>query len=290
MYTGERGYLDLLYHIMRSGTDRKDRTGIGTRSIFSANLEFDLNDGFPLLTTKKVFWKGVIGELLWFLSGNTDLNSLRTFTYGVDNNQKTIWDIDYQRWHNENNQNVPTNEGGNLYGRQWRHFTSGNAQPVDQIKNLLSLAEADPTSRRLIINAWNAADIHSKNMALPPCHFCIQVYIENNQVNLKWSQRSCDMFLGVPFNIASYAALAHIFANWLGLGVGKLVGDLTNVHIYNTHFDAVEQQLNRLPKPLCTAPEIPKNFTLDTVNNFTAADFAIYDYECYPAIKAPMAG
>ena len=298
VFHGEQGYLDLTKYILNHGTNRNDRTNTGTKSIFHATLAFDLTQGFPALTTKKLFWNGVMGELLWFLSGRTDLESLRRFTYGKDNNQKTIWDIDYTRWHNTGRRDVPVNEGGRLYGKQWRDFSSAwddgvgreVGTHVDQIKTLLNTAATNPTSRRLLVSAWNAADISEENMALPPCHVMHQLYIEDGKLNLKWSGRSSDFLLGAPFNIASYAMLTHIYAHWLNLTPGMLISDLTNVHIYNTHIEAIEEQLTRTPYPLCTAPAIPDNFTLDTIDQFTALDFPLINYQSHPAIKAPMAG
>lgn len=293
MYQGEKGYLELLDHIMTHGVDRGDRTKTGTRSIFHANLGFNLwADGFPVLTTKKLFWKGVMGELLWFLSGRTDLDSLRKFTYGKDKDQKTIWDIDYARWHRTGDRYVPENEGGNLYGKQWRHFTSNwnGGIAIDQIKWVLEEAKRNPESRRLIVNAWNAADVAHETQALPCCHFAFQLYIEDGKLNLKWNQRSVDYATGCPFNIASYAMLTHIFAHWLDLEAGYVIGDLTNVHIYNNHFDAVREQLLRSPLPLCKAPIIPSDFTLDTMHQFTALDFPLINYQSHPSICLPFNG
>ena len=288
---GEEGYLELLYYILNYGEFRGNRTGVNTRSVFHSSLAFDLEKGFPALTTKKLFWNGVIGELLWFLSGKNDLNSLRKFTYGEDLGQKTIWDIDFSRWNSARNRD--NNEsGGNIYGVQWRRFSSAYANGIytDQIRDLLEEAKINPTSRRLVLNAWNSADIKNDNMALPPCHMAFQLYIENGHVNLKWTQRSVDCFLGLPFNIASYAMLTHIFAHWLDLKVGWLVADLTNVHIYESHVDAVKEQLNREPLQLCEAPIIPKGFTLEKINSFTAKDFPLIDYQSHPRISAPMEG
>jgi len=293
MYKEEEGYLELLDNIMTYGTDRGDRTGTGTRSIFHANIQFDFSESFPILTTKKVFWNGVMGELLWFLSGKSDLSSLRKFTHGKDKGQKTIWDIDFARWHRTGDRSVPEDEGGNLYGKQWRDFTShseGESIHADQVRSVLEEARRNPESRRLLVNAWNAADIEHERLSLPPCHFCYQLYIENGKLNLKWSQRSVDSFLGLPFNIASYAMLTQIYAHWLGYEPGLVIGDLTNVHVYKTHFDAVNEQLKRQPLDYAIGPDMPTGFTLDTIDQFTALDFPLKKYESHPPIKAPMSG
>jgi len=285
-YVGEEGYLRLLDDIMIHGKDRGDRTGTGTRSLFSATVMFDLQERFPLLTTKKMATKSIFGELLWFLSGDSDLGSLRTFTFGFKDNQRTIWDDNIVKYSGSN-----TGSGGLLYGVQWREFAgrdSGLEIYSDQISELLEEASQNPESRRLLVNAWNSAEIREQLMALPPCHFAFQLYIEDGFLNLKWNQRSCDAFLGVPFNIASYAALTHIFARILGLKPGILIGDLTNVHIYNNHFDAVREQLeNEIIK--CDTRLLIPNITLDNIRYFSANDFVIEKYESHKPIKAPMA-
>lgn len=297
VYEGERGYLQMLKDISRDGMLRSNRTGVNTKSIFHANIAFNLHNGFPALTTKRLFWNGVMGELLWFLAGKNDLSSLRRFTFGVDDNQKTIWDIDFNRWEEElkrsGREDEANGSGGTIYGMQWRNFTSAwsdNIYSIDQIKEVLEEAKRNPQSRRLVVNAWNGADIINNNMALPPCHMSFQLYIECGRVNLKWNQRSVDCFLGLPFNIASYAMLCHIFAKWLGLKAGWIVGDLTNVHVYETHTDAIKEQLSNYILPLCTAPRIPNDFSLDNIEDFTALDFPLIGYQSHPAIKAPMAG
>lgn len=276
---GEEGYLRLLDEVRIFGEQRTDRTGVGTRSLFSATLGFDLQDGFPLLTTKKMAWNAIVGELLWFLAGKSDLPSLRYYTYGSKEPRKTIWDDNIKAW-------TVDEDGGWLYGVQWRNWAQ---EEVDQVTNLLNEAKTNPQSRRLLINAWNAYDIKYNMMALPPCHFAVQFYIEHGRLNCKWNQRSVDCFLGLPFNIASYALLTHIFADWLDLKVGMLVGDLTNVHIYNTHLDAVKEQLQNTPLTLCDV-NIPK-ITLEDIENekVWAKHFTLDGYESHPQIKAPMA-
>lgn len=288
LYRGEKGYLQMLNDIMDHGKDRGDRTGTGTRSVFSSQIEFDLQQGFPALTTKKLAFKTMVGELLWFLNGNTDLKSLREFTHGQDNNQHTIWTDDITKFNCRSEYSI-VNDGGNLYGKQWRNFEgcgmhSGTFLECDQIREVLEIAKKDPTSRRMVINAWNAAEIKWDQTALPPCHFAVQFYIEDSELNCKWSQRSCDSTLGIPFNIASYALLTHLFAKWLGLEVGSLIGDLTNVHIYKDHFDGVSEQLTRTPYKLPTI-SIPDTITLDNIHEFTAGNFELVNYQHHPAIK-----
>lgn len=290
MYKGEEGYLQLLNDIIVEGVDRGDRTGTGTRSIFSAQIEFDLQESFPLLTTKKMATKAIFGELLWFLDGKSDLASLRRFTFGDENStKKTIWDDNIKSW------DSAQKWGGYLYGKQWRGFcglgpgSGPDAVGWDQIHGLLEDVRRNPESRRLIVNAWNAAEINHDMMALPPCHFAFQVYIEKGYLNLKFSMRSSDVFLGLPFNIASYAALTHILADWLGYKLGKLIGDLTNVHIYQNHFEAVREQLSREVLDCKTKLTLPEGMTLDNLHEYTASDFTITGYDSHPAIKAPMA-
>lgn len=283
-FEGEEGYLRLLDEVITFGKIRGDRTGTGTHSLFSAALSFNLQDGFPLLTTKKMAWKSIVGELLWFLSGSSELGDLRKFTYGSTDNRKTIWDADIERWWAE--AGTTGTNGGRLYGPQWRDFGD---QRCDQVVGLLEEAKTNPESRRLLINAWNASDIDNDWLALPPCHFAVQFYIEDGKLNCKWNQRSVDCFLGLPFNIASYALLTHIFAQWLDLEVGYLVGDLTNVHVYQTHIDAVREQLKNEPLTLCEV-NIPK-VTLEQIEDFEvwAKDFTLDGYESHQQIKAPMA-
>lgn len=282
MYKGEYGYLKMLEDILIFGKDRGDRTGTGTRSVFSSQLTFDLEDGFPAMTTKKLFFNGVAGELLWFLSGSNSLKDLRRFTYGEDKGQHTIWSDDYEKFGRGD-------KGGRIYGQQWRaaageHSDFGMVY-VDQLKEILDIASSNPESRRLLVNSWNASEVVSNQMALPPCHFAFQFYIEDGKLNCKWNQRSCDVFLGVPFNIASYALLTHLYATWLNLKVGTLIGDLTNVHIYHNHFVQVEDQISRTPY---TPPRllVPNYISLDNISNYTADDFKLVNYNHHPTIKA----
>lgn len=287
-------YKELLQKILDEGTERGDRTGVGTISIFDARFEHDMREGFPALTTKKLFWRGVVGELLWFLSGSSNVDTLREYTYGLLGRQKTIWDDNY------NNQakglGYRGGELGPVYGKQWRAFgvyeqtDNGGIKlvgdSIDQITELLKEASTNPESRRLLVSAWNplAVDIS----ALPPCHWAFEVYIDNGFLDFKWHQRSVDVFLGLSYNIASYALLQSILAKLLNLQPRKLVGDLTNVHIYRNHVDQVKEQLTRGPYPLPSLV-MPEFTTLDDLKFKEATDFSLSNYEHHPTIKAEMA-
>ena len=279
-YEGEWGYLDMMSNILNHGKEREDRTGTGTYSIFSSSLVYDLQEGFPAVTTKQLFWKGVAGELLWFLSGSNDLPSLRRFTYGEDKGQRTIWTDDFTKYSNDET-------GGRIYGVQWRSAAGKNVRGVDQVQNLIDTINSDTTSRRLMINSWNAAEVHKGMMALPPCHFCVQFYIEDGYLHCKWSQRSCDVFLGVAYNIASYALLTHLIAHWTGYKPGILIGDLTNVHLYKNHVDQAIEQVNRKPFDPPTL-KIPSEITLGSIKNYTASDFQLINYQHHEKITAPQ--
>lgn len=259
-------YLTTLKHIFQHGTDRRDRTNTGTRSVFGSQMRFSLSEGFPLLTTKKVFMKGVIHELLWFLSGSTHIGYLQE-------NGVHIWD----EW---------ADSQGNLgpvYGHQWRSWQTSQGQTIDQIKQLLQNLKTHPESRRHIVSAWNVGEL--QHMALPPCHLLFQFYIANNKLSCSLYQRSCDMFLGVPFNIASYSLLTHMIAQQTQLDVGEFIWNGGDCHIYHNHFDAVTTQLDRQPLPLST-------LTLNSATSlfdYTAKDIIIDNYNHHPAIKAPIA-
>jgi thymidylate synthase len=286
-------YKQLLEKILVEGTTRGDRTGTGTLSIFDAHMEFDLREGFPACTTKKLAWQAIVGELLWFLSGSSNVDKLRERTYGLLGRNKTIWDANYDR------QGVALGltggELGAVYGRQWRAFANykitdhGNlevvGESIDQIVELLQEASSNPDSRRLLVSAWNPNALAVS--ALPPCHWAFELYIDNGFLDMKWHQRSVDVFLGLPFNIASYALLQHIFAQLLGLIPRKLVGDLTNVHIYNDHKEQVREQLSRTCFGL---PELilPKFTNLEELLNLEVQDFKLEGYISHPAIKANM--
>ena len=260
-------YLDLLRHVKSNGTVKKDRTGTGTISVFGYQMRFDLNEGFPLLTTKKIHLKSVIYELLWFLTGDTNVKFLK-------DNGISIWD----EW---------ADDMGNLgpvYGHQWRSWSSHNGESIDQIKILIDQIKVNPDSRRLIVSAWNVADIDK--MKLPPCHAFFQFYVANGRLSCQLYQRSADIFLGVPFNIASYALLTMMIAQVCGLRLGEFVHTLGDAHIYLNHEEQVTQQLSREPK---TLPIMTLNKSIDNIFDFTFDDFSLEGYDPDPLIKAPVA-
>ncbi len=262
-----QNYLDLLQHILDNGTDKTDRTGTGTRSIFGYQLRYDLSKGFPLVTTKKVHLKSIIYELLWFLNGDTNIKYLT-------DNGVSIWN----EWADENG------DLGPVYGAQWRSWRGADNKIVDQFADVIEQIKKNPDSRRLIVSAWNAAEI--PNMALAPCHTMFQFYVAEGKLSLQLYQRSADVFLGVPFNIASYALLCMMVAQVCGLEVGDYVHTFGDVHIYNTHFEQVKKQLSRDPKPL---PAMKLNPEIKDVFSFSFEDFTLENYDPHPGIKAPVA-
>lgn len=259
-------YLDLLKKIKDEGIQRGDRTGTGTKSIFGQQMRFNLADGFPLITTKKVHLKSIIYELLWFLSGNTNNNYLKE--HGVK-----IWN----EWANEDG-NL-----GHIYGYQWRSWEDYKGGHIDQIKNAVETIKSNPNSRRIIVSAWNVADL--PNMNLPPCHAFFQFYVADGKLSLQLYQRSADMFLGVPFNIASYALLLQMFAQVTGLKAGEFVHTLGDTHIYNNHFKQVDEQLSRTPRAL---PTMKINPDIKNIFDFKYEDFSLEGYNPYPAIKGKI--
>ena len=260
-------YLDLLSYVKRNGLKKEDRTGTGTLSVFGYQMRFDLNKGFPLLTTKKIHLKSVVHELLWFLSGNTNIQYLK-------DNGVSIWN----EWADENG------DLGPVYGSQWRSWPSVNGQSIDQIKNVIDGIKHNPDSRRLIVSAWNVAEID--NMKLPPCHAFFQFYIADNKLSCQLYQRSADIFLGVPFNIASYALLTKMVAQVCELGCGDFVHTLGDAHIYLNHIDQVNEQLGRTPKNL---PVMNINPVIKDIFKFEYEDFKLLGYDPDPLIKAPVA-
>jgi len=260
-------YLNLLKHVKDVGFKKEDRTGTGTLSVFGYQMRFNLNDGFPILTTKKIHLKSVIHELLWFLSGNTNIEYLKE-------NNVTIWD----EWADENGNLGP------VYGHQWRSWDTADGSSVDQITDLIDQIKTNPDSRRLIVSAWNVGEI--AKMKLPPCHAFFQFYVANNRLSCQLYQRSADIFLGVPFNISSYALLTMMIAQVCDLKLGDFVHTLGDAHIYLNHMDQVKEQLERSPKPL---PNMKINPLVKDIFNFKYDDFELVDYDPYPLIKAPVA-
>ena len=260
-------YLDLLNHVKNNGVKKEDRTGTGTLSVFGYQMRFDLNKGFPLLTTKKIHLKSVIHELLWFLTGSTNIQYLK-------DNGVSIWN----EWADENG------DLGPVYGSQWRSWPTVNGKSIDQIKNLIDGIKHNPDSRRLIVSAWNVAEID--NMKLPPCHAFFQFYIADNKLSCQLYQRSADIFLGVPFNIASYALLTKMVAQVCELECGDFVHTLGDAHIYLNHIDQVNEQLSRTPKNL---PVMNINPVIKDIFKFKYEDFELLGYDPDPLIKAPVA-
>ncbi len=259
-------YLDLLRHIMDNGTDRGDRTGTGTRSVFGHQMRFNLDDGFPLLTTKKLHLRSIIYELLWFLRGDTNVRYLQE-------NGVRIWN----EWADSNG------DLGPVYGHQWRSWPNGKGGTIDQISQVVEQIRNNPESRRLIVSAWNVAEV--ADMALPPCHLLFQFYVTGDRLSLQLYQRSADTFLGVPFNIASYALLLMMVAQVTGLKPGEFIHTIGDAHIYNNHFDQVREQLSRAPRQL---PEMVLNPDVKDIFGFRYEDFTLTGYDPMPHIKGTV--
>ncbi|RMF11356.1 MAG: thymidylate synthase [Alphaproteobacteria bacterium] len=262
-----RQYLDLLRHVLEHGTDKDDRTGTGTRSVFGYQMRFDLSAGFPLLTTKKLHLRSIIYELLWFLKGDTNIKYLND--YGV-----TIWD----EWAD------PSGELGPVYGKQWRSWAAPDGRTIDQISRVVEEIRHNPDSRRLLVSAWNPADVDS--MALPPCHCLFQFYVARGRLSCQLYQRSADIFLGVPFNIASYALLTMMIAQVTGLEPGDFVHTLGDAHLYANHFEQARTQLERTPYPL---PTMRLNPAVTDLFAFDYDDFTLENYRFHPHIPAKVA-
>jgi thymidylate synthase len=262
-----REYLDLLRLVLEKGRPKEDRTGTGTLSVFGAQARFDLREGFPLLTTKKLHLKSIIHELLWFLRGDTNVAYLRE--RGV-----TIWD----EWADERG------DLGRVYGAQWRDWRGPNGEHVDQIDRVIEQIKTNPDSRRLIVSAWNPAEVNS--MALPPCHALFQFQIQDGELSCQLYQRSADLFLGVPFNIASYSLLTMMVAQVTGLASGEFIHTFGDLHLYRNHLDQAREQLSRTPR---TLPHMQLNPTVKDIHDFRFEDFSLVSYDPWPAIKAPIA-
>lgn len=262
-----RQYLDLLEHIQNNGVSKGDRTGTGTKSVFGYQMRFNLEEGFPLVTTKKVHLKSIIYELLWFLNGDTNVQYLQE-------NGVRIWN----EWADEKG------ELGPVYGKQWRSWTAPNGETIDQIQEVIDTLKTNPNSRRIIVNAWNVADL--PEMALSPCHTMFQFYVANGKLSCQLYQRSADCFLGVPFNIASYALLTMMIAQVCDLGLGDFVHTFGDAHLYNNHMEQTKLQLSRDPRPL---PTMKINPAVKSIFDFKYEDFELVNYNPHPHIKGAVA-
>lgn len=260
-------YLDLLRHVYENGTEKADRTGTGTRSVFGYQMRFDLREGFPAVTTKKLYFRSLVHELLWFLRGDSNIAYLKE-------NKVGIWDA----WAGEDG------ELGPVYGVQWRSWPTPDGGTVDQIAQVIQAIRDTPNSRRLLVNAWNVAAV--PDMALPPCHTMFQFYVADGRLSCQLYQRSGDVFLGVPFNIASYALLTHMIAQVTGLEVGDFVHTLGDAHLYNNHVEQAAEQLTRSPLPL---PRLELDRSVANIDDFRFEHIRIVDYQHHPALRAPIA-
>ena len=254
-------------YVLEHGTDKTDRTGTGTRSVFGYQTRYNLNDGFPLVTTKKCHLRSIIHELLWFIKGDTNIKYLH-------DNKVTIWD----EWADENG------DLGPVYGKQWRRWEAADGRTIDQLSNVIELIKTKPDSRRMIVCAWNPGEVDK--MALPPCHSLFQFYVADNKLSCQLYQRSADIFLGVPFNIASYSLLTMMIAQVCGLELGDFVHTTGDTHLYSNHFEQAKLQLSREPFPL---PTMKLNPDIKSVFDFKFEDFELQNYQCHPTIKAPVA-
>lgn len=263
----EHQYEDLMRHVFFHGVNKNDRTGTGTRSVFGYQMRFNLQHGFPLVTTKKLHLRSIIHELLWFLKGDSNIKYLK-------DNGVSIWD----EWADENG------DLGPVYGVQWRNWRGADGQTIDQIAELVHTIKTNPDSRRMIVTAWNVAEL--PKMALPPCHMMFQVYVADGKLSCQLYQRSCDIFLGVPFNIASYSLLTHMLAQQCDLEVGDFIWTGGDCHLYNNHFDQVRLQLSREPRPY---PKLVIKCRPESIFDYKYEDFEIVGYDPHPTIKAPVA-
>ncbi|MDP3770650.1 MAG: thymidylate synthase [bacterium] len=269
-------YLAALHYILNNGTDRSDRTGTGTRAVFGMQMRYDMKDGFPAMTTKKLAFNAVKAELLWFIKGSRDVKELQKLGC-------RIWDAnaeaDYWKPKAEFEGDL-----GRVYGVQWRSWRTPDGKEIDQLKEAIRRIKENPHDRRIIVNAWNPGEIDQ--MALPPCHTFFQMFVADGRLSLQMYQRSCDMFLGVPFNIASYSLFLHMLAQVTGLEAGEFIHTLGDAHIYLNHFDQVHEQMTREPFAL---PKLWLNPAVRDIEGFTMDDIRLEDYQSHPAIKAPMA-
>jgi len=275
-------YLDQLRYVLEHGVRSSDRTGVGTLSSFGLHARYDLSKGFPAVTTKKLAWKVMASELLWFISGSDNIQDLKAIY-----EKNKIWDANYEDYLGRLGLDQNDGSMGRIYGTQWRRWRGADGQEVDQLAEAIHLIKNNPDSRRILVNAWNAAESSANQVALPPCHTFFQFYVAEGRLSLQMYQRSADMFLGVPFNIASYALLLHMVAFVCKLEVGEFIHAIGDAHIYLDAVDQVKRQLERQPLPLPTLTIHDRGQT--TIDDFRMSDFILNDYQCAPAIKAKMA-
>ena len=275
-------YLDQLQHVLDHGVKKGDRTGVGTISCFGLHARYAMADGFPAVTTKRLVWKSILSELLWFISGSDNIRDLKTYL-----KSNRLWDGNYEDYLNRLGINKNDGSMGRIYGVQWRQWKGANGKVVDQLQNAIELIRENPESRRIMVNAWNAAEIGTRDVALPPCHNFFQFYVAEGRLSLQMYQRSCDMFLGVPLNIASYSVLLHMVAKITGLVPHEFIHILGDAHIYLNHLDAVKEQLSRKPYPL---PELKiKDRGQTEIDHFEMDDFELINYQHHDTIRAEMA-
>ena len=275
-------YLDQLQHVLDHGVKKGDRTGVGTISCFGLHARYAMADGFPAVTTKRLVWKSILSELLWFISGSDNIYDLKTYL-----KSNRLWDGNYEDYLNRLGTNKNDGSMGRIYGVQWRQWKGANGKVVDQLQNAIDLIRENPESRRIMVNAWNAAEIGTRDVALPPCHNFFQFYVAEGKLSLQMYQRSCDMFLGVPLNIASYSVLLHMVAKITNLVPYEFIHILGDAHIYLNHLDAVKEQLSREPYPL---PELRiKDRGQTEIDHFEMDDFELINYQHHDTIRAKMA-
>ena len=269
-------YLDALKYVLEKGIDKKDRTGVGARAVFGMQMRFNMEEGFPAVTTKKLAFNSMKAELLWFIKGSSDVKELQKMDCH-------IWDANAEAPYWKPKARFP-GDLGRVYGVQWRNWKNPEGKEIDQLVNAINMIKDDPNSRRIIVNAWNPGEIDK--MVLPPCHTFFQFFAADGKLSLQMYQRSCDMFLGVPFNIASYSLLLHMIAQVTGLKPYEFVHTLGDAHIYHNHLEQVKGQLSRKPYPL---PKLKLNKNIKNIDEFKLEDIELINYQCHPAIKAPMA-
>ena len=275
-------YLNQLQHVLDHGVKKGDRTGVGTISCFGLHARYAMADGFPAVTTKRLVWKSILSELLWFISGSDNIYDLKTYL-----KSNRLWDGNYEDYLNRLGMDKNDGSMGRIYGVQWRRWKGANGKVVDQLQNAIDLIRENPESRRIMVNAWNAAEIGTRDVALPPCHNFFQFYVAEGKLSLQMYQRSCDMFLGVPLNIASYSVLLHSVAKITGLVPCEFIHVLGDAHIYLNHLDAVKEQLSREPYPL---PKLRiKDRGQIEIDDFEMDDFELINYQHHDTIRAEMA-